>query len=164
MGVTADYNGCVSSEELLRRHPLFVRLTSEQLVRFARAGELEAFRPGEDVVVEGTLGDAMYLILTGSCAVSKGGRNLATLYPGEFFGEMSLVEPATRSATVVAAEPAQLFRLPHFVLQNLLEEDPQAFTQVLVAIVRVLSERLRQTNSLLGSVGQLADWLAGSLV
>jgi len=77
---------------------------------------------------------------------------------------MSLVEPATRSATVVAGEPAQLFRLPHFVLQNLLEEDPQAFTQVLVAIVRVLSERLRQTNSLLGSVGQLADWLAGSLV
>ena len=164
MCVTADYNGRVSSEELLRRHPLFVRLDSAQLLRFARAGELEAFKPGEDVVVEGTLGDAMYLILTGTCDVAKGGRKLATLYPGEFFGEMSLVEPATRSATVVASEPAQLFRLPHFVLQNLLEEDPQAFTQVLVAIVRVLSERLRQTNSLLGSVGQLADWLAGSLV
>src|SRR6266540_2749004 len=55
MRVTADYNGRVSSEELLRRHPLFVRLDSAQLVRFARAGELEAFRPGEDVVVEGTL-------------------------------------------------------------------------------------------------------------
>jgi CRP-like cAMP-binding protein len=154
----------VASEELLQRHPLFVRLDRDQLVRFARAGELEAFAPGEQVVVEGTLGDAMYLILTGTCAVQKNGRPLATLGPGEFFGEMSLVEPAVRSATVVAAEPAQLFRLPHFVLQNLLEEDPQAFTQVLVAIVRVLSERLRQTNSLLGSVGQLADWLAGSLV
>ena len=164
MGVLADYNGRVASEELLRRHPLFVRLDREQLVRFARAGELEAFKPGEDVVVEGTLGDAMYLILTGSCEVQKGGRTLATLQPGEFFGEMSLVEPATRSATVVASEHAQLFRLPHFALQNLLEEDPQAFTQVLVTIVRVLSERLRQTNSLLGSVGQLADWLAGSLV
>jgi CRP-like cAMP-binding protein len=96
--------------------------------------------------------------------VVKGGRMLATLYPGEFFGEMSLVEPAARSATVVAGEPAYLFRLPHFTLQNLLEEDPLAFNQVLVAIVRVLSERLRRTNHMLGSVGALADYLAGSLV
>lgn len=141
-----------------------MRLAPEQLVRFARAGELETFQPGENIVVEGTLGDALYLILTGACDVMKNGRRLATLYPGEFFGEMSLVEPAARSATVVASEPAQLFRLPHFHLQNLLEDDAVAFTQVLVQIVRTLSERLRRTNEMIGSVGQLADWLAGSLV
>jgi CRP-like cAMP-binding protein len=154
----------VPAEELLKRHPLFVRLLPDQLVRFARAGELETFSVGEAVVTEGTLGDAMYLILTGACDVMKNGRKLATLYPGEFFGEMSLVEPAARSATVVANETAQLFRLPHFTLQNLLEEDPLAFTQVLVQLVRTLSERLRRTNDMIGSVGQLADWLAGSLV
>jgi CRP-like cAMP-binding protein len=151
-------------EELLRRHPLFTRLRPDQVERFARAGELELFNRGESVVVEGTLGDALYLVLSGEVEVVKGGRLLATLMPGEFFGEMSLVEPAARSATVVAKEPAYLFRLPHFTLQNLLEEDALAFNHMLVSIVKTLSERLRRANDTLGAVGQLADWLAGSLV
>ena len=141
-----------------------VRLRPDQVDRFARVGELEAFHAGENIVTEGTLGDALYLILSGAVDVVKTERRLATLHAGEFFGEMSLVEPAARSATVVAAEPSHLFRLPHFSLQNLLEEDAIAFNQVLVAIVRVLSERLRRTNQLVGDVGELADWLAGSLV
>jgi CRP/FNR family transcriptional regulator len=86
------------------------------------------------------------------------------LYSGEFFGEMSLVEPVPRSAGVVAAEQSYLFRLPYFELRNLLEADPKALNSVMVVIVRVLSERLRRTNEKLGSIGQLADWLAGSLV
>ena len=150
--------------EVLTRHPLLARLNPEQVQRFALAGEVERFNRGESIVIEGTLGDALYLILTGECDVVKSGRRLATLHPGEFFGEMSLVEPAARSATVKASEAAVLFRMPHVTVQRLLEEDPLAFSQVLVAVVRVLSERLRRTNQLVGSVGQLADWLAGSLV
>jgi CRP/FNR family cyclic AMP-dependent transcriptional regulator len=154
----------VRPDELLRQHPLFARLRGDQIERFARVGELESFHAGENIVVEGTLGDAVYLVLEGTCEVVKHGRRLALLPPGEFFGEMSLVEPAARSATVIATEPAHLFRLPHFTLQNLLEDDPLAFNQFLVTIVRVLSERLRRANSMIGDVGQLADWLAGSLV
>jgi CRP-like cAMP-binding protein len=152
------------ADELLERHPLLSRLRPEQVRRFAEAGQLESFRKGELIVTEGTPGDALYLILTGSVVVSKGERVLATLRPGEFFGEMSIVEPAARCATVSAVDTAFLYRLPAFALQNLLEDDPVALNSVLVTVVRVLSERLRRTNEMLSSVGELADWLAGSLV
>ena len=156
----------VANAELLRQHPLLTRLTDEQLLRFARAGELELFRPGEDVVVAGTLGDSFYLILSGTVTVhmAQGGRTLATLQPGEFFGEMSLIEPALRSATVRAAEIAELYRVPHFSMANLLQDDPIAMNVVLVTLVRTLSQRLRNTNSLVGDVAKLSEFLAGSLI
>jgi CRP-like cAMP-binding protein len=150
--------------ELLSKHPLFQRMRPGQIDRFVALGDLETFVPGTPIVLEGSLGDAMYLVLQGAVEVRKGDRPLAVLRAGDFFGEMSLVEPAARSATVVAIEPATLFRMPHFGLQSLHERDPAAFSQLLVTIVRVLSDRLRKANALVGDVGHLADWLAGSLV
>src|SRR5262245_7049576 len=99
------------------------RLNEEQLSCFGRAGDLELFKPGEDIVVAGTLGDSLYLILAGTATVHPpgGGAPLARLGSGEFFGEMSLLEPALRSATVRVAETCELYRLPHFSLANLLQ-------------------------------------------
>src|SRR5690349_14100440 len=81
--------------ELIRSHPLMARLTPDQVQRFALAGESELFQPGEDIVVEGTLGDALYLMLSGRAEVlvsargdgppesGREGRRLASLLPGE---------------------------------------------------------------------------------
>jgi CRP-like cAMP-binding protein len=150
--------------ELLEQHPLLARLTAAQLLRFARAGELELFKAGEDIVVAGSLGEALYLILSGHATVHPpaGGAAIATLGPGEFFGEMSLVEPALRSATVRAAELCEVFRLPNYAVANLLQDDPHAMNLVLVTIVRVLSQRLRRSNELVGDVHKLSRFLASS--
>jgi CRP-like cAMP-binding protein len=151
----------------LQGHPLLVRLSEEQLLRLAQIGELEVFEPGETIVDERSLGDAVYLIMSGYAEVHKqgaGGRALATLAAGEFFGEMSLVEPAARSASVVARDPVRVFRLPNHALHRMGEEDPRAMNLILVAVVRTLSERLRRMNDTLATVGQLSDWLAGSLL
>ena len=154
----------MSTAQLLERHPLLARMTAAQLEHIVAAGELETFGPGEVVVDEGSLGDALYLVLTGQVAVAKAGHTLARLGSGEFFGEMALVEPAPRSATVIAEEPSFLYRLPYLSLQNLFQADPVAGNAVLIEVVKTLSDRLRRANTMVSSVGELADWLAGSLV
>ena len=153
--------------EVLRGHPLMKALSEDQLLSFARAGELEVYKKEEVVVTEGTLGDAVYLLLAGRVAVTKkeaGDRILAELEPGEFFGEMSLVEATARSATVVAMEESQIFRLPNQELHRLAENDPQSMNRMLVVIVRTLSGRLRKMNQTLATVAQLSDWLAGTML
>ena len=149
---------------LLERHPLLVNLTPEQLEQLAKVGEVESYNPSENIVVEGSLGDALFLILSGQVAVHKGPQTFATLSAGDFFGEMSLVEPAPRSATVTSMSATFVFRLPHDALRALLIDDPHAASILLVQVVKTLSERLRRANQMLSSVDLLADWLAGSMV
>lgn len=154
----------MSTRAILERHPLLAHLPSERLARLAREGEVETWKAGEDIVAEGSLGDALFLILSGEVAVHKDGKTFATLGAGEVFGEMSMVEPAPRSASVSAMSPTFLFRLPHDSLHRLLLDDPQTASALLIQIVKTLSERLRRANHMLSSVDKLADWLAGSLV
>jgi len=154
----------VTTPTLLENHPLLVNLPPEQLERIARTGEIESYNPGEPIVVEGSLGDALFLILSGQIVVHRGRKTFATLEGGDLFGEMSLVEPVPRSASVTAMSPAFVFRLPHDALRAMISEDSQAASVLLVRIVKTLSERLRRANHMLSSVDLLADWLAGSMV
>lgn len=154
----------MSTRAILERHPLLAHLPPERLSRLAREGEVETWKAGEDIVAEGSLGDALFLILSGEVAVHRDGKTFATLSAGDVFGEMSMVEPAPRSASVSAMSPTFLFRLPHDSLHRLLIDDPATASALLVQIVKTLSERLRRANHMLSSVDKLADWLAGSLV
>ena len=154
----------MSTPTLLEQHPLLVNLEPDQLDHLARAGEVESYNPGEAIVVEGSLGDALFLILSGQVAVHRGAQTFATLGGGEFFGEMSLVEPAPRSATVTSMSATFLFRLPHDELRDMITEDPIVASILLVQVVKTLSDRLRRANAMLSSVDMLADWLAGSMV
>ena len=149
---------------LLERHPLLVHLSPEQQERVARAGDVESYNPGETIVQDGSLGDALFLILSGQVAVHRGSQTFATLQGGDFFGEMSLVEPAPRSATVTSMSATFVFRLPHDALRALITDDPTAANVLLVQVVKTLSDRLRRANQMLSSVDMLADWLAGSMV
>lgn len=140
----------------LAKHPLLSRLTSEQRSAFIQIAEREDYQTSEIVVREGDLGDSLYLILDGEAEVFKTPpgthdqeTRLALLGPGEFFGEMTLVEPMPRSATVRCLTPARLVRLSHSTLTRELERDPKLLAPILVAIIRALSQRLRATSEVL---------------
>jgi CRP-like cAMP-binding protein len=154
----------VSTPTLLEQHPLLRGLPSAQLAGIAAAGEITGYNPGDPIVTEGSSGDALFLVLSGLASVHRGGQNFATLGAGELFGEMSLIEPAPRSASVTAMSATFVFRLPHAALRALIADDGHAASLLLARMVKTLSDRLRRANQMLSSVDLLADWLAGSMV
>ena len=89
--------------ESLQRVPLFADLGTRDLQRIARLFKLRRFSPGETVIKEGSGGSAFFVIESGEAAVVVNGRKKGALKPGDYFGEIALIDAGTRTATVTAA-------------------------------------------------------------
>ena len=154
---------------MIRQVPLFAELTDEEAEALWASGKQIRASPGEVIIAEGTPGDSLYLILAGALEVTKrdGDREitLATRRPGEFLGEMSLLEQAPRSASVRAVEASRLLVIGPEAFRQLLARRPEAATTLL----RTVAGRLRSTeasliqNDKLASLGTLAAGLAHEL-
>jgi CRP/FNR family transcriptional regulator, cyclic AMP receptor protein len=109
------------------------------------------FKAGAMVVAEGEPGQSMFIVHSGRLVVSmRSGAgeaiHLSELAPGDFFGEMTLVEIQNRSASVVAATPAALYELTARKLYTLYKADIHAYVMVLQNINRELCRRLRRAD------------------
>ena len=109
----------------------------------------------------------MFIVLSGEAEVVKtpaqpGEKNvrLAMIGPGEFFGEMSMVEPAPRSATVRALAATDVCRLSNSTLTRAMAEDPTLMNSVLVGIIKGMSDKLRVTSNLVVQLKRNLDALA----
>jgi len=133
-------------ESYLGRNELFMGLGLQTIERIAKDFRHFNVKAGDTIIAEGSHGDTYYLIATGEATVLKGSgvgqRELQRLGPGDGFGEMSLVADEPRSATVRAVSDVELLCLDreHFLV---LMEEEERFAQ---RILRLLSQRLRQTN------------------
>jgi signal transduction histidine kinase len=153
----------------LRRVSLFADLSEEDLGRLYEMAETISVHPGEVVVKEGSPGDALYVVLDGELQVTKrrGGQDivLAVRRAGEFFGEMSLIEQAPRSASVHTLRESRLLVISQAAFQTLLSCSPSAPLKIL----RTVTSRLRGTESMLvqsekmAALGTLAAGLAHEL-
>lgn len=108
-----DDSADVPAQELavLAAVPLFAPLSVTTLERLACHLEHMTAAAGTRIVGEGDEGDLFYLIASGAVDVARGGRRLATLGPGDYFGEIALLHDVPRSATCVAASTVQLYTL-----------------------------------------------------
>ena len=109
------------------------------------------FDAGATVVAEGEPGRSMFIVKSGRLAVSKRANAgnvipISTLRPGDFFGEMTLIEMQNRSATVVAEIPTELYELTAQNLYACYKADIHAYVIVLQNINRELCRRLRRAD------------------
>jgi CRP/FNR family transcriptional regulator len=139
----------VSAEnvELLGKVPLFTELSAEDLGRIADVAIPRAYPRGVRVFHEGDSSDACYIVRLGDLRVTRehsDGRAiaLATLGPGDIFGELAMFDGGIRSASVETLDDSELLALPAADLKRLLAEHPDISVKLISALVR----RIRETN------------------
>jgi hypothetical protein len=134
----------------LRRVKILAGLTDDQLSRFARFMQIKQAPQWSTLVTQGEHGDAMYLILEGELRVRLliGGREslLATLGPGDFFGDISLFDHGPRSADIVANQDSFLLKVSAAGLQALTNEAPDIAAAFLTGVVKTMALRIRADN------------------
>ncbi len=137
--------------ELLARVPLFEDLPRSYLGRVAALAEESTFNAGRVVVKKDEAGRAFYVIVEGTARVVKGriisARTEAELGPGDFFGELSLLDGEARSATVVAATPLRTIRIERAAFRHLLRDEPNLALKVLEGMAR-RTRRILESPSL----------------
>lgn len=124
---------------ILKSVDMFSQTPDEVLADVADLLEEMEISEGEMIFKKGDLGDSMYVIVDGKVGVYDEGRLLNYLGEHDVFGEMALLDPEPRLASVTAVEPTRLFRLDQSPFYQLMAERPEVAT----GIIRLLTRRLR---------------------
>lgn len=169
MNVAHEHLAADAIVERLRDTPLFGGLDDAELRRLVDMGEIVDLEPGTRLIVEGDAADALYVVLDGELEVTKrSGRSeipLARVGPGSLQGEIAALEGGRRLASVSAATPAEVLRIPIAAVRELLDAGPD----VALAVIRTAVSRLRGMEAMLrereklAGLGTLAAGLAHEL-
>jgi CRP-like cAMP-binding protein len=133
----------------VQRAGVFAGLEDGDVEDLLRVGHAASFEADRAIFETGDRGDAMYVILEGEAQVDVGGR-FHRLTTGDFFGEMAVVAPGPRMATVRAATPVRALEIPADAFQAFLLEHPR----LALSMMRFLVTRLREVEQ------RLDAWMA----
>jgi len=143
----------VSTAPILQHVPLFAQLSATDLQRVVDVARDRAYPKNSVILFEDDPGDALYVVATGQVKVvliGEDGREviLSVMGPGEFFGEMSLLDDEPRSAHVIAMEDSSLVVLRREDFEGILSQTPG----IALALLREMSRRLRRADEKVGSL------------
>ena len=124
---------------MLAHVPLFAHLSKRQLRGVLEQTSEYEYDQGDVIVKDGTLGHTLFVLIDGKARVVKSNRTVARLSPGEFFGEIAVLDRRPRTASVVADSPVTCLLLHREDLRKVLAEEPQIAWSMLSA----LASRLR---------------------
>ncbi|MDD5303889.1 MAG: cyclic nucleotide-binding domain-containing protein [Elusimicrobia bacterium] len=139
-------------KQFLRSLDIFKDLRDGELGHLVQALHSRSYREGEVVFVEGDIGRALFILETGAVELTRPGADgkpvpLYQLKPGDFFGEMALLESLPRTATATASEKSHLHLLYKSKLDALLNGEPRIGVTIMSHLARLLSARLRRQNT-----------------
>ena len=130
----------VTNTDVLRAVPLFAGMTDRSLTSIAELAREATYEPASIIVREGEPGESFVVIVNGGATVEQDGRTVNLLGPGDFLGEIALIDGRPRTATVTATEPIAALVIDRAGFQRLMDEHPV----VRHDLVSALTQRLRQ--------------------
>ncbi len=139
------------TKAVLKQIPVFHGLSDRQIREIENLCHKRRYKRGETVFKKLAPGEGMFIILSGTIEIFTEDNNdkkniLAVLNNGEFFGELSLLDSDTRSATAIATEDSHLLAFLRPDLQSLSKRNPQTGNKILFNLARVMAARLRKTS------------------
>jgi CRP/FNR family transcriptional regulator, cyclic AMP receptor protein len=124
--------------ELLKRIPLFAGCTKAELNEVAISADEREAPEADRLTEEGRRGREFYILVEGAVAVLRGGRKLADLGPGDWFGEIAILTYKPRTATVTATSPVRLLVISDRAFRRVVETTPR----IALKVLRSVAERL----------------------
>jgi CRP-like cAMP-binding protein len=128
---------------MLRAVPLFAHCTPKEIDFIVTQVEDMDFPEGKVLCTEGQSGADFFILLSGSADVTRNGKKIATMSPGDFFGEIALVDGGKRTATVTAASPSRCLVLGPRQFQNVIHQD----TDIAHSVMKALTLRVREAGA-----------------
>lgn len=142
----------------LQKYSLFGGLLEEQIAQFLTLMEQESYKPGDDIIVEGSPNDKIRFLLEGRVAVVKGGIILSEFSEGDAFGEMEVLDVMPSAATIKALIAAKVMSISNRALREIYKNDTKAFALVIMNLARDLSRRLRRMDEKVAGESPFTEW------
>lgn len=130
---------------VLKTIDIFAGTPDYVLASVARIVEELSLLPGESFISQGDLGDSMYLVVEGNVRVHSGDRTIITLGPGKAVGELAVLDPEPRAASVTAIDDAFVFRIAKDAFDEAMADRPE----IAQGVIRALCRRIREQGALL---------------
>ena len=130
--------------DLLHQIPLFAGLARHRIERLGQLAEEVDVPAGKVLIRQGDSGGDLMVLVSGAASVERDGARISTLGPGDFVGEIALVDGGARTATITTDEPCRLVVLGHREFHAVMDEFPEVAGQILATLadrIRSLDER-----------------------
>ena len=128
--------------DLIKGVPLFASASKHELAEIASIADEIDLPEGKVLIREGDTGREFFVLVDGTAEVSRAGKKVASIGPGDFFGEIALISKTPRNATITTTSPVRALVITDRAFRQLLDHSPQ----IQIAVLTALAERLAPTT------------------